>query len=328
MILSAASALVPVLLFLAVLRWVDSYKLTPPRRIATSISFGMLAAAASYFANTILDAHPVFAVPIIEQLAKAPYWVWLIVTARVAFMVDSGICAFGVGAGFALVENILYLQNAETGTLSVSLLRGFGTAFMHGGVDAIAAMVSVYLTERYQSAPLKSFPPGILAAIALHMAFNAGWLPPLYSALAMLILMPLFIIAVFLWGESRFHHWLGDKLDEDIDLLAQMYSADLSSTRAGAYLGSLQRTFAPEILGDMLCLLHLTTELSIYAKGQLLLREAGLEPEPNPFIEDKFEELRFLENSIGPTGLRAIAPLLAQSPRDLWQFHQLQTPSA
>jgi hypothetical protein len=30
-----------------------------------------------------------------------------------------------------------------------------------------------------------------------------------------------------------------------------------------------------------------------------------------------------LERSIGPTGMLAVRPLLSQTPRDLWQMHQL-----
>jgi len=74
---------------------------------------------------------------------------------------------------------------------------------------------------------------------------------------------------------------------------------------------------------DMLCLLRLRLELSIQAKGMLLMREAGFPVEPDPEVKAKFEELRFLEHSIGPTGLLAMAPFFHFSDRDLWQYHML-----
>jgi hypothetical protein len=33
--------------------------------------------------------------------------------------------------------------------------------------------------------------------------------------------------------------------------------------------------------------------------------------------------LKYLEKSIGRTGMLAVRPLLAQTPRDLWEMHRL-----
>jgi hypothetical protein len=53
-------------------------------------------------------------------------------------------------------------------------------------------------------------------------------------------------------------------------------------------------------------------------------REYGLEVPPDPELERYFKELRYLEKSIGPTGMLAIRPLLFQTPRDLWEMQQLK----
>jgi hypothetical protein len=88
--------------------------------------------------------------------------------------------------------------------------------------------------------------------------------------------MPILMAAVFLWSESLLRHWLGDKLDRDIELLNMIATGELHRTRSGAYLQSLQDVFPPAIRGDMLCMLQLTIELSVRAKGDMLMREAGL----------------------------------------------------
>jgi hypothetical protein len=55
----------------------------------------------------------------------------------------------------------------------------------------------------------------------------------------------------------------------------------------------------------------------------LLMREQGMSPEPDPEARAKFDELRFLERSIGRTGRRALQPFLHLNARDLWQIHMI-----
>ncbi|MBM3763632.1 MAG: PrsW family intramembrane metalloprotease [Acidobacteria bacterium] len=300
----------PVLVFLLLLRWMDSYKLTPRNRILLALLAGA-AAGLSYPINTAgFGVTPLWAksgAPVVEEFLKAVYWIFLIQTARVAFLVDSSLCAFAIGAGFAVVENFTYLE----GGLAVSVLRWFGTALMHGGVAAIGAMVSVSLRERSRW----GYVPGLLAAMGVHLLFNQGWLSPLAGAIVMLVGMPVLVGTVFLWGEASLRDWVGAKLDQDIEVLDQLMT--------GENLPELPAAFPPEIRGDMLCLLLLTTELSVRAKGDLLLREAGIEIEADPELDAKFQEMAYLEKSIGPTGMRAILPLLSRTPRDLWELRRL-----
>ncbi len=135
--------------------------------------------------------------------------------------------------------------------------------------------------------------------------------------------LPLIFGFVFYFSERSLRHWLGGKMDSDIEILNMIGSAEFQQTRVGSYLMSLQEAFPPELRGDMLSLLQLTTELSVRAKGDLLLREAGLEVDPDPELESMFAELKYLEKSIGPTGMLAVRPLLSQTPRDLWEMHRL-----
>src|SRR5215472_8377557 len=185
-ILRVALALLPVLLFLIVLRLLDSYKLVSQRKVGTALLAGVVAAGLCFGLNTTFfrhfpqyqDQYSRFGAPVVEELAKSAFWVFLIATARVAFMVDSAICGFAIGAGFALVENIFYLHVLEVTGLGTWILRGFGTAVMHGGVAAIGALLSVYLAESRQWRGFHQFAPGLLAAMLLHSLFNQGVLSP------------------------------------------------------------------------------------------------------------------------------------------------------
>jgi RsiW-degrading membrane proteinase PrsW (M82 family) len=327
-----ALALVPVLLFLAALRWLDRYELVTRRATLTALAAGAAVAALCYTFNTfILQQFPEyqqqyarFGAPVIEELAKAVYWILMIVTARVAFMVDSAICGFAVGAGFALVENVSYLHVLEGRGWGIWLLRGFGTAIMHGGVAALGASVAVYLSESRQWRGARLFAPGLLAAIVLHSLFNLGLLlSPAASMAAALAGLPLILILVFYFSERSLHQWLTGKLDRDINLFHLLQDGESEKSPLGSYLMSLEGRFPPEVCGHMRDLLQLAMELSMRSKGYLILQENGLEVPPDPELDGHLNRLRYLEKSIGPTGMLAIRPLLSQSPRDLWELHRL-----
>jgi RsiW-degrading membrane proteinase PrsW (M82 family) len=327
-----ALALLPVLLFLAALRALDSYKLVSSRAVLTALSAGALSALLCFGINTIVfrqfpayqDEYARFGAPVVEELAKAVYWIFLIATARVAFMADSAICGFAVGTGFGLVENISYLPLLQGQGAGIWILRGFGTAVMHGGVAALGATITAYLLDSREWRGVRLFVPGVLAAIALHSFFNQSLQSPAWSAVAAVAGVPLIFGFVFYLSESSLRRWLGGNLDRDIDMLNMIGSQEFQQSRIGTYLMSLQEAFPPELRGDMLSLLQLTTELSARAKADLLLREAGLAVAPDPDLESLFVELKYLERSIGPTGMLAIRPLLSQTPRDLWQMHRLK----
>jgi len=324
-------ALAPVLLFLGALRLMDSYKLVSGPKVGAALAAGAAAAVVCFGINRDIflqfaeyqDQYARFGAPVVEELAKGAFWIFLIATARVAFLVDSAICGFAVGAGFALVENVFYLHVLEEQGIGLWLLRGFGTAVMHGGVAAIAALVSVYLSESRQWRGARQFAPGLVMAMALHSLFNQGVLSPVSSMAITVAGLPLVFLVVFYFSEQSLRRWLGGKLDQDIDMIAMIASGHFKETPQGAYLMSLNDSFPPEVRGDMLTLLHLTREISARAKGDLMLREAGVKVPPNPDLERQFRELRYLEKSIGPTGMLAVRPLLSQTPRDLWEIRQL-----
>ncbi|MGB2957291.1 MAG: hypothetical protein WBD30_00220, partial [Bacteroidota bacterium] len=119
--------------------------------------------------------------------------------------------------------------------------------------------------------------------------------------------------------------WLGVGFDTDQELLEMITSGELAGTRIGRYLQTLERKFPPAVVADMLCYLRVHLELTIQAKGVLLMRDAGFEVQTDPELKEKFEELRYLDKSIGKTGILALRPFLHSSTHDLWQLYILES---
>jgi hypothetical protein len=203
------------------------------------------------------------------------------------------------------------------------IVRGFGTAIMHGGVTAIMAVLSRYLVDRRGDKGLPGYLPGFLVAFSIHSLYNHFFLSPNLSMLILIVLLPGILALVFVRSEKATSDWLGVGFDTDSELLGMIRSGKASETQIGWYLESVKERLPGEALVDMICLVRLHLELSIQAKGVLIARQEGFDIQPNRDVHEKFDELKYLEKEIGRTGLLALAPIFNISSRALWQFYFL-----
>ena len=323
--------LLPVLSFLGALVLLDSYKLVRPRWVVYMLATGGLVAVVSLYLNQSIAVAAGFeratlaqyVAPVVEEILKGTAVVFLVTRRRIGFLVDAAIFGFAVGAGFAAVENIHYFVALGDRSVALWVIRGFGTALMHGSVTAIMAILAKLLWDRYASYRAVAFLPGWLLAIALHSIFNHFFLSPDVTAVLLLMVLPGFFVLIFHFSELRTRDWLGAGFDSDTELLRLIGSGTVSASPIGMYLRELKGRFPPMTVADMLCLLRIRLELSIRAKGILLARQSGFTLPPDPEVEERFNELRYLEQAIGATGLLALKPVCHMSDRDLWQHHML-----
>ncbi len=329
--LSLAVGFLPVVLFLLGLLAMDSYRLLSRRQVATSIAWGALAAVIAYAINSaLLDRAALdplllrrYAAPAIEEALKAALVIALIERARVGFLVDAAVHGFAAGAGFALVENAWYAHALGEPNPWLWVLRGLGTAVLHGSTTAIVGIVGKALADRRPAHRGVAALPGLVLAIAIHSAYNHLALNPLVSTALVLLMAPLIMLVAFEASERATRAWVGHGLDRDADLLELIHTGAIVLTPAGEYLESLRSRFQGATVADMLCLLEIRLELALRVKGLLLARGAGIEVAPDPQVLANLRELRFLERSIGPTGRLAMRPLLPEG-RERWQIQLLE----
>jgi RsiW-degrading membrane proteinase PrsW (M82 family) len=329
--LHALVGLLPVLAFLATLLYLDSYKLVKLRVVVAIVACGALAAATSYLANGKLlelsgmqyAGYSRYVAPLVEEFLKGVIIVALIRTHRIGFLIDAAIFGFAVGTGFAMVENVYFLGLITDAGLGTWIVRGFGTAVMHGGATAMFAMLSLSLMERAKRASLQALLPGYALAVVLHSGYNhlAQW--PRVSTLVIMVVLPPLLYAVFERSEKAVGNWLGNGFDADTEMLALINSGGLSDSPVGAYLHTLKDKFRGLVVADIICYLRIYTELALRAKGILIMRENGFDVSVDELTRAKFTEMRYLEESIGKTGLLAIQPMLHMNHKDLWQLYML-----
>jgi len=328
----APVALLPVLTFLAGLVLLDSYRLVRLSAVTNAMLVGALIAGVSYWLNgLLLDASGLrfvtysrYVSPPIEETLKALVIVHLVRTRRVGMLVDGAIFGFAIGTGFGVVENLFYLASRPEAPLALHMVRGFGTAIMHGGATCIFAIVSVALADKRPDSVASVFLPGLVAAVLLHSGFNHLLVRPGIATLAVLVTLPPLVYFVFQRSERSLRQWLDADLDSDMELLALLTSGDLEQSHVGRYLHSLREKYRGEIVADMLCYLRLHCELAMRAKGVLLMRESGMEAEIDEDIRANLVELQYLERSIGRAGQLALRPVLTMTSKDLWQICLLE----
>src|SRR5262249_344131 len=104
----AIVGLLPVVLFLAPLLYLDSYKLVRALAVLTVVACGAIVASFCYVANAYLfmllavDFAPFtrYVSPVTEELLKSLIVVALIRSNRIGFLIDAAIYGFAVGTGF------------------------------------------------------------------------------------------------------------------------------------------------------------------------------------------------------------------------------------
>lgn len=332
---SAIVGLLPVLTLLATLLYLDSYKLVRLRAVIAVLGCGAVIAAFCYVVNAYLVAllgldlgtFARYVAPVSEELFKSLIVVALIRSNRIGFLIDAAIFGFAVGTGFATVENLYYLEHVRDAGIGIWLVRGFGTAMMHGGCTAIFAMMSVALLERARHGTLAALIPGFIVAVLLHSAYNHMYVSPKLATAIVIVVLPPLLLLVFQRSEKSVSDWLVEGFDADTQMLEAITSGRFTESPAGRYLDSIKHRFKGPVVADLLCYVRLHTELALRAKGLLLMRENGFEMAIDDETRAKVAEMRYLKQTIGKTGVLAVQPMLYGSHKDIWQLSLLDDES-
>jgi len=337
-IINWSIALMPVLLLTAVFIWLDVFKLMSLWETLGLLLLGGIAAAGAYpLSGVFLDTLPIgfnnysrFVAPWIEEALKAIAIISLFRFNRIGFKLDAVISGFAVGAGFSVVENILYLVRFPDLTPAVWMVRGLGTAVMHGTSLAILAAIAHELAERetrgaaddYDFNPFW-FLPGFLAAVAVHTLFNQFPGQPMLAMLGTLIMAPLALMAIFRFGTGEAQQWLEVEREAHRAMLDTLSAGRFPddpggrrvaalAARSGARTGELIREYWEQL--TRLVLLSEATLLRQSADADRVEADTGA----------AFTRLAKLKRELGRSTMAALTPLLPFSRNDYWELSELR----
>ena len=331
-------ALVPVLVMLALFVWLDVFKLMTLWETVGLLLLGALTAGAAYpVSGTFLDALPLgfsnysrFVAPWIEELVKGLAVVGLFWFNRIGYKLDAVISGFAIGAGFSVVENILYLTRFPELTANVWMVRGLGTAVMHGTTCAVLAATAHEFAERetrgsvaeYDFNPLW-FIPGYLIAVAIHTGFNQFPDQPLLAMTGILAIAPFVIMAIFRFGAVEAQQWLNEERAETRTALEAWEAGKFPDDESGRKISALVGRSDAKTGAMMREYCQLLTWLVLQAEDTL--HDQVEDTEKLHIIgKQSFERLDALKRELGKTNIATLRALLPFSRNDYWEVSELR----
>ena len=331
-------ALLPVLVLTATFIWLDVFKLMSLWETMGLLLLGGIAAAASYpLSGAFLDSLPIgfnnysrFVAPWIEEAVKAIVIISLFRFNRIGFKLDAVISGFAVGAGFSVVENILYLLRFPDLAPAVWMVRGLGTAVMHGTTLAIMAAIAHELAEREMRGTAEEFDfnplwfvPGFVAAVAIHTVFNQFPEQPMWAMLAMLIAGPLLLKLILRFGTDEARRWLEVERDAHRAMLDALSAGRFPEDPCGRRIAALAARAGAKNAERIREYWEILTRLVVTAE-ETLLHQSTESDRVGADIGAAFVRLAALKRELGRSTLTALEPLLPFSRNDYWELSELR----
>lgn len=320
-------SIVPIVIYLIIIKIMDGFSLAKPRFIALCLIYGMLGCGVAY----LLSHSVYFFAPLVEEVLKGLLILYLVMRKRIAFFIDALIYGAAVGGGFALIENIIYITHNGTMYAGTAMFRGFDDALMHIGCTALVSVLLIIFSrevgENRGKNPGFFYVLAFIPSILLHYVHNLFLLTPPIQLAAIITLFVALFIFICEFDEKLIYRWLDVSIENDISLLSEIKQGRFADTNAGKYMLTLKSNFKPEVFFDMYCYVSLYLELLIAAKSNLILRDVGMVPPYDDAVrqsnQEKIAELKSLQSQIGPTAILALRPIVQIKNIDKWALDLL-----
>ena len=324
-------ALLPILVYLLIIKAMDGFSISSWNRLLSWVIWGAAFCGALFEFSVLTGRDLWWFAPFVEEFFKALPLLIAIRREKIAFFSECLIYGTSIGAGFAFVENIIYVSLLPDFSLGDALLRGFGTTILHMGCTALVSTLALVLMrvlwEKKNFAIVLAFILAVLPSFGIHFLYNCFLLPEFLQLVIVIIVMMALFKTIYHVDERLIHKWLDSCIANDITLLASIKEGKLRETPAGQYLMETRKKFNPEVFFDIITYLGLYLEMSISAKSRMIMKEAGFDQPLDPQTHEKnvscLEELKALRKNIGLQGLMVLSPIINEKAVDSWVLDEL-----
>jgi hypothetical protein len=264
-----------------------------------------------------------YVAPVVEELLKAAILIWLVNRADFNYVVDGALYGFGAGIGFAIIENLEYIQRASAeAALFLAIARVFSTNLMHATSSGlIGTALAYHRGGKNKVSGLLIILGGYAIAIVFHGVFNAM----VNSSIVLVFAIGYGVIgAGLIWfvirnGMVAQKEWVGEKLGMEDRVTKE-------ETRAVTGIDSMVETLiAPfkERFGDDK--VHLVKEL-MYKQAEMGIKRKLLDATPSPtkrkeveeIIQDLYKEMEILRKQIGMYPMMFVREVYLGQEIQLW----------
>ena len=114
----------------------------------------------------------VLGAPIIEEIGKSLFSPVLTAMRRCSWFVDGAVIGLAAGMGFAIRENLVYLQHSPNDSVGLAIARVTSTNLMHAGCSALVGAALALSARRGVLTRIASGLGGLIIAMAIHSGFN------------------------------------------------------------------------------------------------------------------------------------------------------------
>jgi RsiW-degrading membrane proteinase PrsW (M82 family) len=331
----AIATVVP-LVFMWVIRKFDLYATGTFRLVAACLFAGVFAFFVALLINDAMLENEIVTLeifqwvtaPIIEEILKSLFLIYLIRRKDFHFFVDGAIYGFAVGIGFAIIENGYYLYNNPRAVLGIAIARVLSTNLVHASGSALIGIsLGIARFEKPPKSILYAL-GGYVAAMVLHMGYNY-LVTTLNSSLLLLYaagvgfgagIVIYFMIRRGLADEKKY---IEEKLVEETTVTAGETAIVNRLSESSKILAPLSKKFGPKKAQQVGQFLTLQAHLGIKRK----MVEKLPDPKMRQGVEAEMAEIRtemdVLRRSVGTYAMMYVRTIFPETGSPL--FGRLET---
>lgn len=239
-LLSIFFSVIPILIYLFILRWLDKYDREPLKLVIIHFLWGMFGAIMltvilgsivnSILSEKINDEYSLifissaFTAPLIEETVKGIFILFTFTKLKFDNLTDGIVYGGSIGLGFGLTENFTYFiryTESINELIDLALIRNIFAVGIHFSTSAILGSALAFSKFKPCKSKLAYFITGLFLAVSIHSIFNQTILSDDTHSAALIFSTVTLVLIYFLMNfslnleENILYYEMNDEITRD-----------------------------------------------------------------------------------------------------------------